>query len=199
MAMPITTELAEIEHALAQGELVGLPTDTVYGLACLASRRDSCEAIFVRKGRPDDLALPVLVADLDQALTVVSVASDDFLAAASLWPGPLTIVTERAQELHWRLGGDEQSVGIRCPDHELVRTLARRLGPLAVTSANPHREPPAQSARGCEELFGDLLVYDGGSCDGEPSTVVSLTDGAVKFLRVGSIDEEAIRSTIANG
>ena len=118
------------------GGLVVLPTETVYGLAVLPSGPRAVDVMFRRKGRADDRPVAVLVADVDQARTLVEPGPAFELLAASFWPGPLTVVTTRGVGFSARLRGDQVTVGVRCPDHELVRALAAEVGPLAVTSAN---------------------------------------------------------------
>jgi L-threonylcarbamoyladenylate synthase len=121
---------------LASGGVVAVPTDTVYGVAApltLAGVR----ALFELKGRPEHLALPVLVAGIDQAKTLVSRWPRSAATLAGLfWPGPLTLVVPARSEVGELVGGSGDSVGIRWPAHPVLETLCRALGPLAVTSAN---------------------------------------------------------------
>ena len=103
------------------------------------------------------------------------------------------MVTTRGVGFSARLGGDQATVGVRCPDHELVRALAAEVGPLAVTSANRSGRPTEADARSAAEaLGGDLLVLDGGPCTGAPSTVVDVTADPARVLRAGSIGREAL-------
>jgi tRNA threonylcarbamoyl adenosine modification protein (Sua5/YciO/YrdC/YwlC family) len=108
--------------------------------------------------------------------------------ARAFWPGPLTIVLPR-------LDG-EGTLGVRCPDHDFIRALARRVGPLAVTSANRHGEPtPASAAAAAAALTGDVrLVIDGGACAGVASTVVDATGPEVTIVREGPITPEQVRA-----
>lgn len=184
--------------ALLSGAVIALPTDTVYGLAALAERHDACEQIFVLKERPPGLALPLLIGALEQGLGLCDAPPPSFFKLAGLWPGPLTIVTRRAPGRALALGGEEDAVGLRCPAHELVRSLALRVGPLAVTSANRHGAPPATTARQCELVFGDelALILDGGTCDRAPSTVVSLLSEKPVVLREGPISSALIGETL---
>ncbi|MDA8292306.1 MAG: L-threonylcarbamoyladenylate synthase [Actinomycetota bacterium] len=183
--------LEELAVVLRSGGVVALPTDTVYGLAADASDPRAAERVFALKGRPESVALPVLVADLEQAALLVERASHAALAALarSFWPGPLTVVAPRAAGARLELGGDGATVGVRCPAHGSVRSLCGLVGPLAVTSANRHGGPPCTSADEVRVVFGAALpVLDGGSCSGAPSTVVSLDrESGARLLRSGPV------------
>lgn len=182
----------EAVRLLRAGEVVAIPTDTVYGVAVDPFRAGAADRLFVAKERPKDVALPVLVAaagDLDRLIE----GDLDPLARRLVdrfWPGALTLVLPRKADLRdLDLGGDPATVGVRCPDHRLVRELCREVGPLATTSANRHREPTPEGAAGVAEALGDSvsLVLDGGVCAGEPSTVVSILGDEVRILREGRI------------
>ncbi len=187
--------------ALASGAVAGIPTDTVYGLAALVASDGALGEIFELKGRPLDLALPVLVADLDQAEAFIG-RSDRRLSllARRFWPGALTIIVSIDARVPPRLGGDGASVGLRCPDDDIVRDLCRRVGPLAVTSANRHGEPPITSAWQFSAVFGGRVdaVLDGGTRDGLPSSVVSIVKREARLLREGPIAWSEIQSTLAS-
>jgi L-threonylcarbamoyladenylate synthase len=178
--------------ALRAGLVVAVPTDTVYGLAADPVVPGATARLFAVKGRPDGLALPVLLADVAAAEHLAG----PFAAAARrvadrYWPGPLTIVLSRsAPARQLELGGDQQTIGLRCPAHELLRALLRRTGPLAVTSANPHGEPPLTTAAAVRAAFRTAVaaVLDGGTCAGTPSTVVRVAGDDVELLRAGAID-----------
>ena len=167
--------------ALRRGEVIGIPTDTVYGLAALEE-----DALFEIKQRPRHVEIPVLVADEAQMAELgVDLPSEAKRLMARFWPGALTIVVRRG-------GG---TVGVRSPDHEVPIALCRAVGPLKTTSANRHGEPTATTAAHIEELFaGSILVLDGGTCEGSPSTVVDCTGDAVKLLREGRIPWDEIVS-----
>ncbi len=170
--------------------LVVLPTETVYGLAALASDPAATRALFARKGRGADVPIAVLCADAEQAMALTAAAPP--LAAelaAAHWPGPLTMVLRRRPGLGWRLGEPTDTIGVRCPDHDLVRALAARVGPLATTSANRHGLPtPSSALEAAEQLLGPVdLVLDGGALSGTPSTVVDLTGDASRVLRQGAV------------
>jgi len=179
--------------AAARGELVVVPTDTVYGLAARVDRPGAVAAIFAAKGRAPEVALPVLVAVVDDARALARFDDGAEALAAAFWPGPLTIVLPRAPGLTADLGGDGTTVGIRVPDHGPLRALLAATGPLATTSANRSGEPTPTNVREIEAVFGETVsVYlDGGaSSDGPPSTVLSLAAGAPTVLRQGAISPD---------
>ena len=141
--------LALVMAALDAGEVVAIPTDTVYGLAARVDRPAGIAAIFTAKGRPPGLALPVLVGRSRQVHEVAETWPRlAKVLTARFWPGPLTVVVPARPEIGPFLGGDGRTVGLRCPAHRDIRRLCRLGGPLAVTSANRHREPPCTTVRG---------------------------------------------------
>jgi L-threonylcarbamoyladenylate synthase len=170
--------------------VVALPTDTVYGLAIDPTRPGAADRLFAAKRRPRGVELPMLVADLGQALSLAAPPAGGVRRLMErLWPGPLTVVVRRRPGLFLDLGDNQETVGIRCPDHPAPRTLCRLAGPLAVTSANRHGRPPLSSAREVASVFaGDVeVVLDGGRCGGQPSTVVDCTGPRPRCLREGGL------------
>src|ERR1700730_15622570 len=122
--------------------IVGLPTDTVYGLAADPFRAGATDRLFVLKRRPRTVELPVLVADEHQALSMaVAVPASARRLMERYWPGPLTLVLPRRPDLNADLGQDDATVGVRCPAHPVPLALCRVVGPLATTSANRHGQP----------------------------------------------------------
>jgi len=185
-------ELAHVADVLRRGEVVGLPTDTVYGLVGSVAAPDIGARLAAVKGRGAEVAVQVLVADVTQAEVLVDSDALRGLAGrlmAQLWPGGLTIVTQRRRGLVLDLGGDAGSIGLRCPDHRLVTALCRAAGPLAATSANRHGYPPLATASEVAATFGDALahVVDGGVGGAEASTVVDVRDGTPRLLRQGAV------------
>jgi L-threonylcarbamoyladenylate synthase len=185
--------------ALRDGEVVALPTDTVYGLAALPTIPAATDRLFAIKGRGTDTPIAVLCADAAQAFGLA--APDAPIPevrhiAEHLWPGPLTLVLPRRPGLGYELGEPADTVGVRCPDHALVRTIAAAVGPIATTSANRHREPTSPTAEGVAATFGPglALVLDGGRCDAPPSTVVAVAGTEWKVLREGPIPLAEIRA-----
>ena len=177
--------------ALRRGEVVGLPTDTVYGLAVIPSVAGAVDRLFVAKGRPASVPIAVLVSDAEAAQALSESALPSALVERH-WPGPLTLVVRRRAVVDWDLGGNPHTIGVRCPDHALVRELCAAVGPLATTSANLHGNPSPTSAIGVAEEMARgpvALVLDGGECAGAPSTVVDVTGDAPVILREGALGE----------
>jgi L-threonylcarbamoyladenylate synthase len=187
-----------LERAVAllrDGEVVAVPTDTVYGLAVDPRLPEAVERVFALKERPAAVALPILVGSAEQVEVVAGVLESAARGLADRWwPGPLTLVVPRKRGFDADLGGGPTgrwTVGVRWPDHPVVRALCLAVGPLAVTSANPHGRPPATTADEVAGAFvgaGSLAaVLDGGVCAGLPSTVVECRGPASRCLREGRI------------
>ena len=186
--------------ALEEGRLVVVPTDTVYGIAARLDRPAGLAAIFDTKRRPAGLALPVLVADLDQARALAPVDERAVTLAAAFWPGALTMVLPRHPALAADLGGDGISVGIRVPRHPALQLLLAGTGPLATSSANPSGMPTPATVREIESLFGEAVaVYldAGPAAAGPASTVVGLTGPSPVLLREGPVSLAQILETLA--
>jgi tRNA threonylcarbamoyl adenosine modification protein (Sua5/YciO/YrdC/YwlC family) len=191
-AVPDPTVVARAAAALRAGETVVVPTDTVYGLAALPTVGGATDRLFALKGRGPEVPIAVLCHDAAQALELgdpAAVGADVRRIAEHLWPGPLTLVLPRRPGLALALGHPPTTVGVRCPDHDLVRALAAEVGPLATTSANRHGHPTPITARAVADGLGPgvALVVDGGPCEGAPSTVVDATGPDWRVLREGTI------------
>jgi tRNA threonylcarbamoyl adenosine modification protein (Sua5/YciO/YrdC/YwlC family) len=187
---PSEVSMTAALEALVAGEVVAIPTDTVYGLAVDPFQPGASDRLFALKRRPRTVDLPLLVADADQVLEVATgLPQVAERLMARYWPGPLTLVLPRRPDLQADLGDDEATVGVRCPDHPVPATLCVRCGPLATTSANLHGQPTITTAPEVEAGLGDsvAVVLDGGPCTGEPSTVVDCTGQEPKCLREGRI------------
>lgn len=178
-------------EVLRAGGSVVLPTDTVYGLAALPSVPGATDRLFALKDRSARQPLAVLVADVDQALQLVTTPDPTVSRwMARLWPGPLTLVLRRAASADGlRLGGDDATIGVRCPAHDVVRAIAARVGPLATTSANRSGEPtPTTAGAAAASLAGPVdLVVDGGPAGTVASTVVDATGHTWQVLRAGAV------------
>jgi tRNA threonylcarbamoyl adenosine modification protein (Sua5/YciO/YrdC/YwlC family) len=193
--------LGDAVDALARGELVVLPTDTVYGLAARPDAPGATERVFRAKSRPRSLTLPLLVADLPAARDVAVLSETAERAARAWWPGPATLVLPRAPRSRaWDLGDEHETVGVRVPDEPLALELLRTTGPLAVTSANRSGDPPGRT---CEELvgaFGDavaVFLCRDDPLEGVPSAVLDLTVSPPSVLRAGGLSAEDLRRFIA--
>ncbi len=186
--------------ALSAGQVVGIPTDTVYGLAVAPLVEGATAQVFAVKRRPAGVDLPVLVADAAQARSWAAAWPPEADRLAGLfWPGALTIVVARRPDLAGiALGERAATVGLRWPDHPVPVALCGQLGPLATTSANRHGEPPLTTAAEVRDVFGVEVpvVIDAGTCAGAPSTVVECTGGAVRLLREGKIPWADIQAAL---
>jgi L-threonylcarbamoyladenylate synthase len=185
---------------LQSGGLVAFPTDTVYGLAALAFNPSAVAQIYQVKDRPAEKALPVLIADPSDLVKVsqaVSPAADRL--AACFWPGPLTLIVLKHPDLP-KIVSDLPTVGVRIPDHPLVRLLLRLTGPMAVTSANlSGQASPSMALEVFAQLGGRIaMILDGGKTPGGvPSTVVDCTGAEARILREGPVSMDQIRSCLA--
>lgn len=186
-----TDGLAAAAGALAEGGLVVLATDTVYGVAADAFDPDAVTALLAAKGRDRTSPPPVLIgslAALDGLASAVSRTGRDL--AAAFWPGALTLVCTEQPSLRWDLGDTFGTVALRMPDHPLTLDLLNRTGPLAVSSANRTGQPPATTADAAREQLGDsVAVYldSGATTDSVPSSIVDLTGDRPVLLREGAL------------
>jgi L-threonylcarbamoyladenylate synthase len=181
--------------ALSGGDIIGLPTDTVYGLAADPFHTGASDRLFRLKGRPRSVELPVLVGSEAQALSLcTAVPASARRLMRRYWPGPLTLVLPRRPDLQADLGEEDATIGIRCPAHPVPLAVCDQMGPIATTSANRHNEPPLTTAKEVSEALGHelVLILDAGVCDGLPSTVVDCTGEEPKVLREGTLSTEEI-------
>jgi len=190
--MTDANEVAAAAEAVARGDLVVLPTDTVYGIGSRPDDPRATRAIFEAKGRPRDLTLPVLVASEEQARRAAVFDRRAARLARAYWPGPLTLVLPRTERSRaWDLGGEGSSIGVRVPQHPLALDLLRRTGPLAVTSANRSGDPPASDLPALRATFGDrvsVYLLEDEPLRGEASTVLALLGPEPVILRRGPLD-----------
>ncbi|UXH79006.1 L-threonylcarbamoyladenylate synthase [Roseateles amylovorans] len=189
-------------EALAHGELVGMPTETVYGLAARADQDAAVAKIFAAKGRPSDHPLIVHVLDESAARVFAQDVPDvAHRLIQAFWPGPLTLIVRRAPGMAAAAAGGQDSVGLRCPSHPVARALlaqCRELGVegLAAPSANRFgRVSPTLAQHVADEFDPGLLVLDGGACDvGIESTIVDCSRGRPVLLRPGVLTPEQIEA-----
>lgn len=191
------TAIAErAASVLRAGELVVLPTDTVYGVAADAFDPTGTDRIFAAKGRQESLPLPVLIRSPKQLLGLVTeVPAEADRLMAGFWPGPLTIVVTHDPNLQWFLGDNRGTVAVRMPADDTALDVIRAVGPLAVTSANQSGEPAATTIDEARDQLGDhvALWIDGGvRADTEPSTIVDLTRSRPHVLRAGPLDADHV-------
>ncbi|GAA4100607.1 hypothetical protein GCM10022214_77510 [Actinomadura miaoliensis] len=198
--MERTRGIAEAVSAVRRGELIVLPTDTVYGIGADAFTPAAVTALLDAKGRGRDMPPPVLVGSVRAATALVEdlgTYGQDLID--EFWPGALTIVCRANRNLVWDLGDTKGTVAVRMPMHDLAVELLKETGPLAVSSANLSGRPAARSADEAEKMLGDAVsVYlDGGPAGlGEASTIIDLTGSIPRLLRAGAISEDKIRSVV---
>jgi L-threonylcarbamoyladenylate synthase len=177
--------------ALRAGQLVVLPTDTVYGVGADAFTPRAVAALLAAKGRDRTMPVPVLVSSIRMLDGVSSGLPGSARALVeAFWPGPLTIVVHHPPHLAWDLGEAAGTVALRMPLHSLALELIGETGPLAVSSANRSGHPPALTAAGAEAELGEsVAVYlDAGPAErAVPSTIIDLTSGSPRLLRAGAL------------
>ena len=186
---------------LRNGGVVAIPTDTVYGLAAAYDDEQAVEQIFRIKSRPSGLAIPLLLNDASSAERYVSDIPESFwVLTMAFWPGPLTVVLPKSEEVSRRLTAGRDTVGLRVPDHWLPRYISESLGKaITGTSANLSGSPSLTTAQAVEAQFGSAvdLVIDGGEAPASTSsTVVDLTGGTPTILREGEISLDDIERAI---
>ena len=207
LAGQVQEAIAVAAQTLGAGGLLGLPTETVYGLAADAENAAAVARIFAAKGRPPDHPLIVHVADAATAAHFAS-AVPAFAAALmqAFWPGPLTLILPRRAGVAAAAAGGQDSIGLRCPAHPVAlavlaacATLMPPVRGLAAPSANLFgRVSPTTAAHVQEELGPDLLILDGGPCQvGIESTIVDCTRGQPVLLRPGVITVAELAAFLA--
>jgi L-threonylcarbamoyladenylate synthase len=193
-----TTGIDAAVTAARAGELIVLPTDTVYGIGADAFIPAAVTTMLAAKGRGRNMPPPVLVGTARAAAALV----DDLGAFGQdlideFWPGALTLVFRASPTLLWDLGETKGTVALRMPLHAVALDVLKQTGPLAVSSANRHGQPAAVTADEAEQQLGEAVsVYlDGGPCpDNVPSTILDLTGTIPKVLRSGAISVDRLRA-----
>lgn len=191
------TAVDVVADAIRKGQPAIIPTDTVYGLAAIATEPTAIDALFELKNRPAERSIAVLVADADQAGMIATVTAGERTLMDAFWPGALTIVVHKRPEVHG-IGAADGTVGLRSPDDEFALALLRAVGPLATTSANLSGEPtPIDGFAAQKSLAGEVeWVVDGGPRSGAPSTVMRLGPDGPEILRPGPVTERQIRAAL---
>ncbi|HET6381317.1 MAG TPA: L-threonylcarbamoyladenylate synthase [candidate division Zixibacteria bacterium] len=193
---PDATGIAQAAAILRDGGLVAFPTDTVYGVAVAASRRDRMDALFALKRRPVDRRIPMLVSGLDEIPTGWVVDERARALASRFWPGALTLVLAPSES-----GGESQA--FRAPDHPVALALIREAGPLLTTSANISDEPETLDADEVLVAFAtqnvelDAVVDGGPVPGGVASTVVDLTQPEARILREGPVTADMLADVVS--
>jgi len=192
--------LVAATSAVQAGQLVVLPTDTVYGVGADAFNPAAVTALLAAKGRGRSMPPPVLVGSVRAAAALAeSLGAFGQDLIDEFWPGPLTLVFRSSPTLLWDLGDTMGTVAVRMPLHPVALDLLRRTGPMAVSSANRHSLPAATTAEEAQTQLGDAIsVYlDGGPCaDNVPSTILDLTGTVPRMLRAGALSVDALRKVV---
>jgi L-threonylcarbamoyladenylate synthase len=193
--------IAAAALAVQRGQLVVLPTDTVYGVGADAFSADAVRSLLAAKGRGRDMPPPVLVSAAT-TLDALAVGVPSYARALiqELWPGPLTLVCRQQPSLQWDLGDTRGTVAVRMPDHEVALELLSRTGPLAVSSANRTGLNAATDADAAESMLGEKVevLLDSGATAGEvPSTIVDVTGDTGRVLRLGAVSLERLNEIVS--
>jgi L-threonylcarbamoyladenylate synthase len=194
------TGLREAASAVRRGELVVLPTDTVYGIGADAFSAEAVTDLLAAKGRGRDMPVPVLIGSPNTLHGLVT----DFSEAAwelvdAFWPGALTLVAKHQPSLQWDLGDTRGTVAIRMPLHPVAIELLTDVGPMAVSSANLTGHPAPENCDAAHDMLGDSVsVYlDGGPTPGNvPSSIVDVSRSVPVLLRQGAIDADELRKVV---
>ena len=184
--------------AVARGEVIVIPTDTVYGVGADAFDRTAVAAVLAAKGRGRDMPPPVLVPNvraLDGLATDLTPAARELVAA--FWPGPLTLVCRAQPSLDWDLGDTHGTVALRMPLHRVALAVLEKTGPLAVTSANRTGSPAATTCDEAVAALGDAVsIYldAGPSPSSVASTIIDVTGDVPRVLRPGPLEADRLMS-----
>ena len=210
----LLTGMRLAKNSIGKKELVVLPTDTVYGIACDAFAHEAVEKLLEAKGRDKQSPPPVLIGNVSAldglAQDIPQLAHK---LAATFWPGALTMILKAQPSLTWDLGETKGTVALRMPDHKIALALLQETGPLAVSSANLSGQAAATTCQQAEAALGSKVkIYlDGGSSPkGEASTIVDMTDlsesvsesgeivtsGKAKILRRGALSREKLLTVL---
>ncbi|MBQ6830769.1 MAG: threonylcarbamoyl-AMP synthase [Clostridia bacterium] len=194
-------DLSQAATLLRDGQLVAIPTETVYGLAADARNGAAVASIFTAKGRPMDNPLIVHIADMSELpLLVAEIPPQALALAAAFWPGPLTMIFKKGDSVPNEVSAGLQTVAVRMPSHPVARNLIRLSGcPLAAPSANRSGSPsPTNAYRVAEDMDGRIAaIVDGGECTvGVESTVIDITGETVRLLRPGAVTVEMLQAVV---
>lgn len=201
----LLTGLRLAQHSLGMGELIVLPTDTVYGVGCDAFNAAAVRRLLEAKGRGRDAPPPVLIPGIPTLDALAESVPDEVrVLVKAFWPGALTVIVPARESLHWDLGDTHGTVALRMPDNNIAMELLSETGPLAVSSANLTGQPAATTVEAAVAALGDAVaVYlDGGESGthtadgGVGSTIVDATGlvlgKELTIVRHGAIPDEAI-------
>ncbi|MFF8286091.1 L-threonylcarbamoyladenylate synthase [Streptomyces albus] len=194
------TGLREAASAVRRGELVVLPTDTVYGVGADAFSADAVGDLLEAKGRGRGMPSPVLVGSPNTLHGLVTDFSEQaWELVDAFWPGALTLVARHQPSLTWDLGETQGTVAVRMPLHPIAIELLTEFGPMAVSSANLSGHPAPVTCDEAQEMLGEsVAVYlDGGPTeDSVPSSIVDVTRPVPVLLRAGAVDADELRKVV---
>ncbi|WP_235735861.1 L-threonylcarbamoyladenylate synthase [Nocardioides alcanivorans] len=183
-------------RAVRRGDLVVLPTDTVYGIGADAFDPVAVAGLLAAKGRGREMPPPVLVAS-KATLHALTSSLPPWVTPLvdAFWPGPLTLVCRDQSSLQWDLGDTRGTVAVRMPDHPVALAVLERTGPMAVSSANTSGAPAATDVDAAEAMLGEqVVVYvdAGPTASSQPSTILDVTGDVPRLLRLGTLSIERI-------
>lgn len=192
-----TREIKSAVEKLLYGGVVGVPTDTLYGLAANLFDETALRRIYEIKGRPQTLALPILISNIDQLQMVAGKVSEASIKLAQqFWPGPLTLVLSKGDSIPYIATGGLDTIAVRIPNHRVPLAIVDELGlPITGTSANLSGQPDLMTIEAVEAKLGNQLdgvLKCGPSPLGIPSTVVDVSKNEVTILREGAITADQI-------
>lgn len=192
MRTPLSKQdITSLKSLIAAGKLLVVPTDTVYGIAADPFSASAVDRLLTAKGRGRDFPSPVLVSSISQAGALVpEIPALARVFMERFWPGALTVVLPARKDLPLDLGVTGGTVALRQPNQSDLLQLLQENGPLAVTSANLHGLPPAQTVTQAQDYFSDKVaeyIDAGPSQIGEPSTIVKVEESGYSVLRSGAI------------
>jgi L-threonylcarbamoyladenylate synthase len=193
---PAAASIARAAAVIRAGGVVAYPTDTLYGLAVDPRDPRAVASLFRVKGRPDDRAIPLVAADHTAATQAGRFTPRTRALAARFWPGPLTLLVKADESLASAVHAGTRLVGVRVPDSNVARQLARAAGGLiTATSANRSGAPPTADPGAVADLAGlglDLLLDAGAAPGGPPSTIVDVTAEPPLLVRAGAVPWERV-------
>ncbi|GAA3375713.1 L-threonylcarbamoyladenylate synthase [Streptomyces sannanensis] len=194
------TGLREAASAVRRGELVVLPTDTVYGIGADAFSSEAVADLLAAKGRGRNMPTPVLIGSPNTLHGLVTDFSEQaWELVDAFWPGALTLVARHQPSLQWDLGDTRGTVAIRMPLHPVAIELLTEVGPMAVSSANLTGHPAPEDCDAAQGMLGDSVsVYlDGGPTPGiVPSSIVDVTGKTPVLLRAGALGADELRKVV---
>lgn len=200
IAVSDASTIDEAHEALRRGELIVYPTDTLYGLGCLADREEAVQHLLDVTGRPPDKGLSAMFASLDRARAWSAWTPVAESLAEAFLPGPLTLILQASKRAPESIRSGQDTIGIRHVDREATNQLAQ-LGPVVSTSANPSGDQPPATIEEARAIFGDEVAayVDAGRLDGPASTVVDARSQRGTVIREGPIPEDEILEATARG